>query len=474
MKKLIASCSLFLILIAVACQRDEVEITSPTSLPTPTQQVSVVSTAVPTPRLLVDFWNVPAQTLTIQGNRAYVAAGEDGLHIFDMSNPEMPTAVASFDIETWDVLIYEDKLYAVGCQKQCVCTISLSGRQPELMEEIFYTYRINPVVVMTIESGMMYLALEGGLVEVVDMQQRPWQILHTQQIPDEIADLDSRYDFLYVTTQEGIYLFDVAEPTAWREQDFYLAPKPKWHEETPGTVYETVVDGESIYVAADSKGLRVLQHSPDYEDRQMIDFWGDYFYHVRGRATAVNWQEPLIYIKSWDVETGQYYLTVLRQFEQTAIYTPLNLIGEYTIGKDDPGQMVVWNGRVYFIDEGITRFYLPSGYEELTGTHPISPSVTGPPSSEVEFVRQIGGDKFSLGVQGNIAYVGLDKTLHIYDVVDPANPVKVDTLHFDYAIVEIKIHNGHAYLRMARFEWDDLLVLDISDPLNPREFIPRQ
>jgi hypothetical protein len=463
--------------VVMGCQRKPVGpvmVTPAASSAAPTETVRVTATAmvtaVPTEQTPVDFWGVPAERLVVAEGIAYVAAGERGLHLFDMDEAGEPTAVASFDIEAWDVVASEEGVLVIGCQRRCVYTLDWSGDEPRLEEEVFQTNLFNKIVAVTVEGGMMYLAVERGIIKVVDMGERPWRIVQSQQMAGEIVDLDNQHAFLYVTVAEkGVYLFDVMEPTTLVERSFYQAPKPVWHEERAGVVYETVLDGDLTYVAAGSKGVRFLHHFVENENRQSVGFTSGSFYHVRGEATAVQWQAPFYYVKSWDGETEQYYLTVLRDVEESGAYIPINLIGEYAVGEDDPGRMVVWEGRVYFVKGGIVEFQLPEGYTELMGTHPISSTLMGPATAEVTFVRQMGGNYFSLAVQEHITYVGSGRILRVYDVNDAARPVEVHSLLFSESINEIKVHNGYAYLRMEGFETGYVLVLDISDPARPVE-----
>jgi hypothetical protein len=456
---------LLVLVIMTACQRkpDQTEIT-----PAPELTVAAPTEApAPTSRPPVDFWTLPAEALLIQGSLAYMAAGEEGLHLFDMTEPDRPTAVAHFDRDVWDLFSHENSLYATGCRRQCVHIFDLTNDASLSLKESFEPALTGPIRAMTVQRETLYLALEGGFIIAADMARQPWQIVHTRQLPAEIAGLDSQYDFLYVTVPElGVYLFDAADPAELREQYVHPAPKPAWHEEAAGVVYQIVASDEIVYAAAGSRGLRAWHHSVESENRQTVTFWPyDPFYHVRGQATAVNWQSPLLYVTSWDEKTEGYYLTVLRYLlDDLGSYNPINLIDEYLIGEDDPGKTVVWNGRVYFINQGVTQFQLPAGYQELTGSHPISPTITGPPASELQFIRQIGGDNFSLALHQNIAYVSLGRILFIYDVTDPVNPVEVNTLLFSEKINEVKTHNGYAYLRMGY-----LLALDLSDPVNPVE-----
>jgi hypothetical protein len=444
----------------------------PTPTPTTMPDVRPAATANPiaTQEAPVNFWTVLAQSFVVEADLAFVAAGTAGLHLFNMANPDQPTAVAHFDLDVWDVKVHEQTAYLISCRRRCVYSLDLSGEMPTLLPDVFYARHAGAIVALAVQGTTLYLAGGQGVLETADMAHRPWQTIATRSMPGTISDLAAQFDFLYVTLPaQGIYLFDATDPADLREQDFYAAPKPAWPEDEAGVVWATAVDEEQAYVAAGSRGVRVLHHAVNHAERHRVNFQGDYFYLVRGQATAVIWQTPLIYVKSWQPETGQYHLTILRHLDEAGIYIPINLIGEYPLGGNDLGQMGVWNGRVYFTNQTITHFPLPDGYQALVGIHPIRPALAEPGSSEVQFIRHIGGEKYSLALQEEYAYVGLGNFLRIYDVTNPARPVEVNTLLFSETINEIKIHKSHAYLRMEEFERGHLLILDISDPPYPEE-----
>ena len=453
-----------------ACQRRptpaQVALPLPTAAPKTLNTAVTAATSTQSP---ADFWTLPAQMFIVRDNLAYVAAGENGLRVFDMSAPENPVVAASFSVNVQEIVAYENELYVIGCRRQCVYTFDLSGETPELVGKSFTVNSPDSILALTAQAETVYLAMKTGVIYAAATREFPWKIISSKSLPGAVVDLDSQRGFLYATTNQGVYLFDVAEPAAFQELDFYPAPKPVWHKDTPGTVYETAVNGEQIILAAGRKGARFLHHFVDSEDRQTVDFWDNYFYHTRGEATAVQQPKSLVYVKSLDEITGQYYLTILRTPVDGNNFTPLNLIGEYALGTADPGTMTVWNGRVYFANNGITQVHLPKGYEETAGTPLIAPAVTEPPAPEVQFVRQLGGYSYTLDVFGKTAYVGLGKFLYIYDISTPQNPVEKNVVLFSEAIREIKIHNGYAYMRMEGFEWGYLLVLDVSEPENPVE-----
>jgi len=80
---------------------------TPTTLPSPTAQPAFQ---------LLGSWSTSreARNVTIQGNTAYIANGEDGLKIVDISNPSEPQEVGSYPLEnTQNVIVMDNLAYVI-------------------------------------------------------------------------------------------------------------------------------------------------------------------------------------------------------------------------------------------------------------------------------------------------------------------------------------------------------------------------
>jgi hypothetical protein len=77
------------------------------------QFTTVVSS--PTSIKQIGHLDVSAQDIAIQGDFAYVAAGVNGLRVFDISDPTTPIEVGVYDAwgDTWDVAVKDNYIYAI-------------------------------------------------------------------------------------------------------------------------------------------------------------------------------------------------------------------------------------------------------------------------------------------------------------------------------------------------------------------------
>ena len=97
------------------------------------------------------------------------------------------------------------------------------------------------------------------------------------------------------------------------------------------------------------------------------------------------------------------------------------------------------------------------------------PNTSSGPSTDVEnieFVRQIGGTKTAVAVQGGYAYIAELDQLSILDVSNPANPIVVGTSpQIPFGIKDVAVEGDYAYvLNIGR----SLFIIDISDPAAPQ------
>jgi len=416
-----------------------------------------------------DFAETPAYNFAIDDNYTYIASGEEGLNIFDTSDPDNPLPEIWIAVEAWDLMVVENTVYVVGCEKQCVYGVNRISPTEWRFAESYYNESKRLITAMTWMDNHLYVALDNGAIEIVNTSVAPWQLAGYYWVPGAIAAIDSQHDFLYVAVRlKGVYLLDVTNPQAVVEQNFVPAPKPVWHEDAPGQMYDLLADDEYVYVAAGQRGLRVFNHFLESEDRQYIHLYDHYFYHVTGEAIEVEAHADFLYVKSWDEDTGSYYLTILHHRpddELTRI--PLPLVAEYALGDVDPGEMLVWNGRIYFNNGTISQYHPPTDYQTADEIFPIqvTPLITG--TEQVDFIGRIGGMQFSFDKQGDYLYLADERMLHIIDVSEPASPKELSRLSFPELIRGVFVHDGFAYMRMQAYEGGYVQLVDISDPLDP-------
>ncbi|GMU80834.1 MAG: hypothetical protein AMXMBFR47_07050 [Planctomycetota bacterium] len=74
-----------------------------------------------------------------------------------------------------------------------------------------------------------------------------------------------------------------------------------------------------------------------------------------------------------------------------------------------------------------------------------------------------------VALHGDLAYVGVEAGLEVFDLTDPAAPVAVGQVSTDYPPAKIVINAGYAYVRIRTPEFYSgrLLIFDLSDPIAP-------
>ena len=99
-----------------------------------------------------------------------------------------------------------------------------------------------------------------------------------------------------------------------------------------------------------------------------------------------------------------------------------------------------------------------------------------PPYVPFEVVGQLGGEARTVAVQGDFAYVGIDRRLVVMDISTPSQPVVVgQTQYFEESIGDVDVVGNRAYVVYeqkeyhwrSRYEFGTLVIVDISAPTRP-------
>ncbi len=86
----------------------------------------------------------------------------------------------------------------------------------------------------------------------------------------------------------------------------------------------------------------------------------------------------------------------------------------------------------------------------------------------LQLLHHLGGAVTAIAVEGHLAYVGMGPRLVVWDVADPARPVRLGVSEPLSGLVEdLLVQDGFAYLSL----WGQagLGIVDVGDPLQPRD-----
>ncbi|MDA0242849.1 MAG: hypothetical protein OT477_05495 [Chloroflexi bacterium] len=457
------------LVLGVACQQEK----PPTAVPIPTAEPVPHIVPEPTPEEISwpAFGEVVAQDLLFDEGFAYVAAGEMGLVVYEMEGGTgEATAVAHLPLPTYQLFFDGHLLYALGCERQCIRAVDISNPTDlAVVDEIIYTSQVSPVVAMTKYYKHLYLGLANGEVMAVNVSVRPWFMASRYPLGQEIISLAGGNDYLYAAVPQGLYMLDIADPTQIREQEYELALKPVWHEETAGIMGDMLMVGDDLYITSGTRGLRYYQPNTETSRTHQSLRNTGVFQYVRGEALQVGWQEPYLYVTSWAEQEDTHYLTVISTPVVSRTWTFPQVVQEYALTAEAPQKFVVQEGVVYLLVNGrITTLTLDPIVDIATETTPELP-----PTEQLDLVTRLGG-RFSLDVQGHYAYVSSQNEFQVWDISIPETPIQLSSSIIPARIESTYVKGAYAYLMIIYETGRKMLVLDISDPTQPSQLAQSQ
>jgi hypothetical protein len=416
----------------------------------------------------IGYCNTPgsAYDVAVQGTYAYVADGNSGLRIFNISNPTAPYEVGFLDPSEWG--------WSNG--------IDVSG-------------------------DFVYLVEAGGL-HMIDISD-PSAPVETGsfRISGSAAYgvfVDNGYAYV-AYGESGLRKIDLSNPQALSEDGYY---------NTDGKAFEVTVNDDLAYVADGIGGLCIINTETFSATRldtagtsvdvaykngfaYIADGTGDlciintststiYTLAIPGESEGIAVNGDLVYVaeKSGDLhifDISNPTSPLLRN----KVPTPGNSIKVTVIG----GYTYVANSYsgVRIIDSSIPSETSESAFystpakargvairgnfayvvEDSSVMHILN---IADPSNPVKVgsCHVLNGSTFGIAVSGNYAYIAdsSGSSLRVIDVSSPSSPYEVGRLHTPDSCIDIAIRGDYAYV--AGYE-EGLFIIDISNPLSPSE-----
>jgi hypothetical protein len=403
----------------------------------------------------------------VQWPLAYLADGSSGLIIFDISNPENPEEIGSYDIgETFDVAVSGFLAFAVTLDGDIYMLDITDPTTPSRIDSFALgveTYSLE------VDGNYLYTAGMAGL-SVFEITQAGTINPIGNYLTAGCIDLEISGDHAFATGIEGLTVFDISDPAnpdsvGGLATGGYLIiigsglSGNMWYVTTePGDLGAVdVTDPENIMPgnAASLPGFGMF-----------MDIAGDYAYAAYGMGLAVvdiiNPMDPqLIYAQDISNEVldadvaGEYVyvaagadgLLILRAAQP--VMPPLPA-GNAAISTRYRGIAV--EGNSAFISSAT------SGVRTMDITDPANPYQLGGYST--------GGYVHSIEVCGNLAYVADgDGDFKILDITNPGTP----SLLGSYPTIGIQDNDVAVtgdYAFVADYT-EGMYIFDVSDPANP-------
>jgi len=342
------------------------------------RELYIVDVSTPECPTVVGSYDPPGSALgvAVAGDYAYVAAGSGGLRVVDVSTPSSPTegrSYATAGCTTHGVAVEGDRLYVTSC---CI------GDYLGYLDPVLYVYDVST----------------PGRPTCVDRYGLP---AHKWSCTDVLAVAG---DWVYFAVHDrdtwDLCAADVS--TAWDAVYF---------SETKYPVYDLVAVGNYACVAAGDEGLRVI-----------------------------------------DLSMPQYP-AVVGSYGTLASAADVAVAGDYAyVGHTTLGSGFVWRGELGIID--VSRPESPARVGGCCGVNYSTMS----PHQEV-------------AVSGDYAYVINGRGLDVVDVSDPISATRVggwSPISASHFLEEVALTRDYAYIADS---WDDvgLHIIDVSTPESPTE-----
>lgn len=419
------------------------------------------------------------EAIAVRGTWAFVAAGEAGMRVVDLSSPAHPSEVGAWDSPGYakGVAVAGSYVFlADGPYGLRILDIS-NPAHPTPVSSAFPTQHIFGV---TVAGKFAYLAAGGAGVLIVDVSNPLYPVeLGSIEIPGYASRIAVTQTKAYVADGwDGLWIIDITDPTQ---------PKAIGHAQTPGQAFGVSISGNRAYVADAWDGLRILDIS---NPSQPLDLGG--YAVVKGHAgdLAIIGNTALVA----DANCGLFILDITNPAipAKLASYTPFGMakaiavsgVYGYIAAGDDGIHVVSLTDPAHPVEVSafVTRY--PIKCIAVEGNYAYAASDYGEEFyvldiSDPTHIRLVGSDQRqgegayqNIVVTGGFAYLANEYGLVIIDLSDPAHPHRVGDMRLKdppggeilSATKDIAVKNGLAYLTA---ENGGIKIVDVSQAANP-------
>jgi hypothetical protein len=373
-----------------------------------------------------------AAHVVVVGDYAYVADGESGMHVFDVSDPTNPTLAGGYDTPGWcrSLAVAGNYVYVADGTGGKLQVIDISDpTSPTLAGS--YMALDNPY----------WVTLHGNYAYVLDPFLEPVYGIIVLDVTDPTnpVHLGDHYtagfdrsavvagDHLYVAGDvNGLYVFDITNPDSLVRVDQLNVHNAR----------HVAISAHYAYLADMEAGFRVLDvenpSSPTVV--RTVD--------TPGTAVGVHVDGNHLYVADWDEGMHVYDVS-----------DPANPVLEHSYNTPGGCGKIDVAGEHVFVADG------EEGFLVLNVCDQVGPTAVGSYDTP--------GTAINLAVAGHYAYVAdVAEGLHIIDIADPFTPTLVATYDTPGEIHDVVIVGNYAFIAN---HWDGLTVVDVGDPTNPTQ-----
>lgn len=373
-----------------------------------------------------------ASHVVVAGDYAYVADGESGMHVLDISDPAHPALVGGYDTPGWcrSLAVAGNYVYAADGTGGKLQVLDISNPTSPSFAGSY----------MALENPY-WVTLHGNYAYVLDPFHDPVYGIFVLDITDPTNPvyLSDEFtwgfdrsaavagDHLYVAGDvNGLYVFDITDPDSLIEIE--LIDLTNTRQVAVSAHYAYIADMEAgfrVFDARDPSNLSLLQ---------TVD--------TPGTAVGVRADGNYLYVADWDAGLHVYDVS-----------DPANPVLEHSY--DTPGGCgkIDVAGEHAFVADG------DAGLVVLNACNQVGPTTVGDYDTP--------GTALNLAVAGHYAYVADGaEGLQVIDIADPYNPTLIGTFPSTREIHDVVIKGNYAFIANHQ---NGLTVVDVGDPSNPTE-----
>ncbi len=441
--------------------------------------VDVSNAALPTEIGALDSRGI-AQGVAIAGTIAYLANGPYGLRLVDVSNPSHPVELGSaYPMNyAFDVAVQGHYAYIAAAGAGLLVADVTDPRHPV---EVGALVTAGYAWGVAVDGATAYVADGWEGIETVNVANPALPVRQgTYKTPGWAVGVTVLGTTAYVADAfHGLRVLDVADPQHPRE----VASS----EAAGGHAGSVAVAGNTAFVADRNWGVRAVNlsagpdlpqvgsfHSMGYADGVTVSGTLAYIAAANGGLAVIDISDPKRprQVSSVEVEGNAHDVVVRGSIAYLTTQGP-GSAALHVINVSDPtrpvhvGFFLISNGQCQGLDIAGKHAYVPieAGLEILNIADPAHPDR----SAFLRTQEKWSDPEVAVGVTvaGTLAYVALQTGgLAIVDVSDPTKPVRRGTFNpgLSFLAQEVAVSANRAFVADTRF---GLRVLDISDPDHP-------
>jgi hypothetical protein len=363
--------------------------------------------------------NFAPRDICVDGNRLYIAAGEQGLHIFEIGTPTSLTWLGWVDISEANFVEAEGD-YAHVAEDSVLVIIDVS--QPLFAHAVKSINASSYICGLVVSDGYAFLTGNESL-EIADISNpESASIVKTVDMEDDAFGLDVEGGYAYVATDDdGLQVVDI-DPV---EDASIVKTIP-----LPGEARNVTVSGGYAFVANSTNRLQIVDIDPLESAVPVCD------------VATVN--KPL----SVAVSNGYAYVMCGKYgFQVINVTQPESAYSVKVIGM--PGE--------------VHELAISGNYAYVADTYAGIPivDISDPESAEIAATKGSALSPFSIELQDHLAFLASGYAgLQILNISSPECAWitrSVDTPGFAW---DVAVANGYAYIA----DDQELQIIDIAPP----------